>query len=53
MDKQLLRQSLNDFIEVWEKFLLDQASNTELTDALIDHMKVVDIVAPESDEEAP
>lgn len=52
MDKQLLRQSLNDFIEVWEKFLLDQASTTELTDALIDHMKVVDLVAPENHEEA-
>lgn len=53
MDTELLRQSLNDFIEVWEKFLLDQASNTELTDALIDHMKVVDMVAPEKPQDGP
>mgnify|MGYP003111794416 FL=1 len=51
MDAELLRKSLDDFIGAWEKFLLDQIDTVELTDALIRHMKVVDTVAPESDED--
>ena len=51
MDAELLRKSLDDFIDAWEKFLLDQIDTVELTDALIKHMKVVDTVAPESDED--
>ena len=56
MDAELLRSSLDDFIDAWEQFLLDQIDTVELTDALVKHMKVVDFLAPdtsESDEEAP
>jgi len=50
MDVELLRSSLDDFIKAWEKFLLDQLTTVELTDALVDHIKVIDILAPEPTE---
>ena len=56
MDVELLRSSLDDFIDAWEKFLLDQLTTVELTEALVDHIKVIEILAPESperNEEAP
>ena len=47
MDEHLLRQSLNDFIDAWEEFLLDNINTVQLTDALVEHMKVIDMLAPE------
>jgi hypothetical protein len=47
MDEQLLRASLDDFIDAWEEFLLDRINTVQLTDALVAHMKVIDMLTPE------
>ena len=50
MDRKSLRDSLENFIQAWEQFLMDQINTTQLTDALIEHMKVVEKIASDPSE---
>jgi len=54
MDKRgTLRDTMNEFVDAWDDFLMEDINTTTLTDHIIDLMRVIDDITGIKDPRTP